>query len=205
MSPSDNIIRVRFPCPLCDWVEKGSKTSRIFDLEDSGFTIIMDCFDHGTQSIGISVHDEDGYIDTNTPLRSIIKGCLFSKRMIDSDDLIIMVDGRDWSGTWLLSVFSQGLSQLGFSSHKYPVRLFAPMILDWSGAKFSKTLYVEQDAYAYLPKGFSDFNNFISEFGETGLEYLWEIVCTWVSDPKKFFRDYSIEYLGTLLSPKEKK
>ncbi len=37
------------------------------------------------------------------------------------------------------------------------------------------------------------------QFGEEGLEKLWQEVKSWVDDPKKLFRNYSAEYLISLL------
>lgn len=72
----------------------------------------------------------------------------------------------------------------------FPVRFYAPMVLDWSGAKFSKSLYVQSDAYHYLPKGLTNYQKFLETYGEAGLRKIWKEVQSRVSDPKKLFRDY---------------
>ena len=56
-----------------------------------------------------------------------------------------MLDGGDWSGIWAQRMHTEGLVRLGFK--EFPIRFFAPVILDWSGAKFSKSLYLKNDAY----------------------------------------------------------
>lgn len=64
---------------------------------------------------------------------------------------------------------------------------------DWSGAKFSKSLYVKNDAYKNINSAF------IKTYGKSGFEKLWYEVESWIKDPKKFSRDYSIEYFQILM------
>ena len=108
-----------------------------------------------------------------------------------------MCDGGDWSGVWDLRIHCEAMNLLGYQ-YNTP-RLFCPVITDWSGAKFSKSLYVENNAYAYLPIGFKDYNEFISIYGYEGLVVLYNEIASWVKSPNKFFRNYSIEYIENIL------
>ncbi|MCL4362868.1 hypothetical protein M1439_00265 [Candidatus Marsarchaeota archaeon] len=96
-------------------------------------------------------------------------------------------------------VISEGLARLGVTYKDRPARVFTPIIEDWSGAKFSKSVYLQQGTYNYLPVGFLNLVKFEEEFGQTGLDKLWCETVSWVSDPKKLFRNYSAEYLLQVL------
>ena len=109
-----------------------------------------------------------------------------------------MVDGGDWVAMADF-VISEGLARLGVTYKDRPARVFTPIIEDWSGAKFSKSVYVQQGTYDYLPVGFLNLVKFEEEFGQTGLDKLWCETVSWVSDPKKLFRNYSAEYLLQVL------
>jgi hypothetical protein len=69
------------------------------------------------------------------------------------------------------------------------------MIEDWSGAKFSKSVYIKAGTYDRLPQEFVSLDNFMDEFGKQGFQKLWTHVSSWVTDPKKFYRNYSLDYL----------
>ena len=94
----------------------------------------------------------------------------------------------------------EGLIKLGFK--QFPIRFFAPVILDWSGAKFSKSLYLKNDAYRNINSAFVNYNNFINFYGEKGMLRLWDEVQNWIDDPKKFFRNYSIDYFEDVMKGK---
>lgn len=60
-----------------------------------------------------------------------------------------MVDGSDWVGIGELMNHVLGL--WGYNAKDLPTRIFTPLIEDWSGAKFSKSVYVKEGTYDYLP------------------------------------------------------
>ena len=77
-----------------------------------------------------------------------------------------------------------------------PVRIFTPIIEDWSGAKFSKSVYVKEGTYKHVPLEFLDYKKFRETFGrERGLEIVLNESRQWMEDPKKLFRNYSVDYL----------
>ena len=70
-----------------------------------------------------------------------------------------------------------------------------PQILDDSGAKLSKTIYLTPGAYADIPPAWTSMQAFEDRFGPAGLAMLWDEVRGWVRSPGKFFRNYSVRYL----------
>jgi hypothetical protein len=76
-----------------------------------------------------------------------------------------------------------------------PFNIFTPQILDDSGAKLSKTIYLTAGAYADMPPAWTSMCAFEQRFGPAGLEMLWKEISEWVASPQKFFRNYSVRYL----------
>ncbi len=105
----------------------------------------------------------------------------------------LIVKGGDWIHAAVL--VSNALELLGYSFRERPDRIATPMIEDWSGAKFSKSVYIKAGTYDRLPQEFVSLDNFTDKFGEQGFQQLWTHVSSWVTDPKKFYRNYSLDYL----------
>ncbi|NKC19988.1 hypothetical protein CWC29_014320 [Pseudoalteromonas sp. S4498] len=198
LSPTDKVIRFRFPCPKCRWVDKSSKTTRILSFDEDHAVLSSRCFKHGEHQIILSEKSSD-FIDTNTPLRDVAKGATLIEEGQHSNELMVMCDGGDWAGVWNMQVFCNGITRLGYPYESLPFRFFSPIITDWSGAKFSKSLYVKAHAYEYLPEGLINFEKFIEFYGKSGFLQLWEEVRSWPEEPKKLFRNYSIDYFQLML------
>ena len=76
------------------------------------------------------------------------------------------VTGSDYSGIYqeqlffrqlaLLRPFLSPAARAAYDTLGPPVFAYAPLVLDWSGAKLSKSLYVKRGAYAYLDGPTSD-------------------------------------------------
>jgi hypothetical protein len=199
VSPSEKRLHLRFPCPRCKYQDKHAASVRIETITETTAVLVSTCYQHGDYNITLSENNSD-FIDANTPLRDILQGVLAMEEDSQSNLTSVMVDGGDWSGVWTLTVFSAGLAQLGYSG--LPARFFSPVIVDWSGAKFSKSLYLENEAYHYLPSGLLDFSKFMSIYGEEGFERLWNEAEGWIRNPKKFFRNYSVDYFRLILEGK---
>lgn len=198
LSPSERRLRLRLRCPLCNWVEKDS-TATTWRL-GSGDTALLSsrCLEHGPYNVELR-EDGGGFVDCNTPLRSVVKAAMLIERERSAPVLTVSVDGADWSGVWFSRVLVEGIGRLGYSAAEMPSQLFAPLIVDWSGAKFSKSLYVRDDAYRYLPEGLADYAAFVRVYGQAGFDRLWDEIRGWVSDPARLFRSYSIDYIARLL------
>jgi len=198
LSPYEKHLRLRFPCPECHYVDKPSRNTKLIEQTNDELIFESYCFEHGKFYSVVRV-DNNTYFDTNTPLRSVAKGVQLVEEGRESNSLVVMVDGGDWSGVWALNIFAYGLSELGYKVADFPMRYFAPIIVDWSGAKFSKSLYLKSNAYKYLPQGLIDFSKFEEMYGHEGFLILWNEVCDWVRSPKKLFRNYSVDYFKLLL------
>jgi hypothetical protein len=203
VSPSKKRLHVRFPCPTCRYVDKAAVTVRLVQSDPERVILAARCPEHGAHRIELR-DDNDAWMDMNTPLRDLAKGMLLIEEWQRTTTLPMTIAGGDWAGMWPLRVFCEGLALLGFPYRGVPPRLFAPIITDWSGAKFSKSLYVRGGAYDYLPRGLVDFSTFQETYGRPGLDKLWSEVQTWVCDPRKLLRNYSIEYFQMILQDDDK-
>ena len=201
IAPSEDHLRVRFSCPECKWQEKEGKTTVLKAIgEDGSLNLSSRCYAHGEHQITLAPNNKD-FVDMNTPLRNVIKEALFIEEAKERKGLDLMVDGGDWVHMAIF-VVNEGLSHLGYTYTDMPVRFFTPIIEDWSGAKFSKSVYVAKGTYEYLPPGFLNYVEFKQEYGIEGIETLWKEAYSWTSDPKKIFRNYSSDYIVQILRKK---
>lgn len=77
---------------------------------------------------------------------------------------------------------------MGIDLERYfPYISYAPMIVDWSGAKLSKSLYVRENAYAYLQRAGLGFLLEYRKMVEGGknVTILFRMVEGWMNEPKK--------------------
>ena len=193
IAPSEGLLRIRFPCNECYVMEKTSKDSRIIENHAPDYvTYQSECPEHGEFEIRVS-QDEDNLIDFNTSIRNVIKEARFIEEAKGSNAMNLMVDGGDWTGMAFQVMQSLGL--LGYQISDLPVRIFTPIIEDWSGAKFSKSVYVKEGTYKHVPLEFLDYKKFKETFGIHGLETVLNESRKWIEDPKKLFRNYSVDYL----------
>lgn len=195
LDPSNHGMLVRTKCPICNWSNR-SPSSYKYLATDENLTIKSDCFEHGEYELNITA-DNNCYIDMNTQLRDLTKGVLFSLRLDENGVLTIMCDGKDWSGEWAQRIHYKGMRRLGIKN--VTERLFTPLITDWSGGKFSKSVYLQKGSYTGKEKIMADYDSIIQKYGIAGLEKIYNEVCSWVLSPEKFFRNYSEEYFVYLL------
>ena len=198
LAPSDLKLHIRFPCPTCGYMEKqGTKT--VIKERKSGYDIVLEseCFEHGKHQISITPDNKD-FVDMNTPIRTVAREALFIEEAKKNQALNLVVMGGDLVHLDEL-VIAEGLALLGYQYKDRPTRIYSPLVEDWSGAKLSKSVYVQKGTYGYLPSGFLDLADFKTQFGESGIETLWKEATAWVLNPKKLFRNYSTEYFSQLL------
>lgn len=193
--PSERNLHIRSICPYC---HLGKKKLNVLNEkhDNNSVEILEECPYHGKYSTKV-YRDNDSYIDINTQFRDLTKGISFIEEDKNNDTLTIMLDGGDWGGLWAQRIHTEGMVRLGYTD--FPIRFFAPVILDWSGAKFSKSLYLKSDAYKNMNQAFINYDNFVKVYGEKGIELLWKEVSSWVEEPKKFFRDYSVDYFDEVI------
>lgn len=195
LDPSNKKLFMRTRCPVCNISNRDPEKFH-FKSNNSELLFYGDCCIHGSYSICFNV-DNDAYIDMNTQLRDLTKGALIAHEMKKNERLVIMCDGKDWSGEWAQRMHYEGLLHLGY--HNITTRFFAPLIVDWSGGKYSKSVYLLNDNYGGFEKVMSNFDSFYINYGEPGFMCIYNEVASWISDPIKFFRNYSNEYFEQLL------
>ena len=196
LDPKAGEIRLRVPCPRCGITEKHIwKTSFIQNKNE--IRVNSFCPEHGDFFVDINT-DSDAIFDMNVPLRYLVKALFLLK----SDELnmtkSVLVDGGDWSGMWPLRIYMESLIKLGKRS--VPCVIYTPTITDWSGSKLSKRMYVGENAYReYNLEGLFNYSLLYKEYGEDAFDTLFAEINNWVKDPKKFIRDYSVEYMNGVL------
>ncbi|MBT8228125.1 MAG: hypothetical protein HKP61_18610 [Dactylosporangium sp.] len=198
VAPADGVVRIRPRCPQCRLMEKSASSLRI----SAGPGVVhLDsrCPDHGPYRASIPVDGSDGWYDANTPVRSIQKGYLLAYERDQYDACSVSVDGADWGGAWHAHVLAPALATLGIPVPDWPISVFTPLIVDRSGGKLSKTLYVRHGAYADLPDLFLDLNTLIRRHGTDILTTLWDEVCRWAAEPRRLHRHYSVDHLAEII------
>lgn len=197
VSPSEGVLRIRPVCAECGLVDKEARTV-MYDSDDSPKTVCFDCPNHGKVYAAFS--DLASVIDTNAPIRTVLRSLCFHKEKATNGRATIIVNGGDWAGAWMQRVYFDGLSLFGCCGTDVPFNLFVPQILDESGAKLSKTIYLEEDAYSNIDTHWLTVPAFRAAFGEAGYRLLWDEIENWMNSPTRFFRNYSVKYFAELFS-----
>jgi hypothetical protein len=196
-SPSERRLRIRPVCPRCGLVDKTARTVQV--QQDNGLTLVFRCGHHGSQAAWLD--DPAAVIDANTPIRTVLRSLCFSRDRDERGTETVVLNGGDWAGAWMQRVYFDGLHQLGCCGTQVPFNIFTPQILDDSGAKLSKTIYLARGAYADIPPAWTSMQAFEDRFGAVGLDMLWDEVSGWVRSPEKFFRNYTVRYLEHAFGP----
>jgi hypothetical protein len=182
-------------CLKCGLLDKAAKTVQ-FDNATNPTSVSFVCPNHGT--IKSFLDDPSCVIDCNTPIRTILRSYCFFKERQSSGVETIIINGSDWAGAWMQRVYFDGLANLDCKGIDTPFNLFTPLILDETGAKLSKTIYLEKGAYSEIDKSWLSVPAFILRFGDRGLNVLWDEIESWINSPERFFRDYSLSYIKHL-------
>jgi hypothetical protein len=197
VAPADSRIRPR--CPACRLTEKSARTLTI-RADHGRVHLDSTCPTHGRYRETIHIDGADGWYDANTPVRSIQKGYLLARERDLHDACSVSVDGADWGGAWHAHVLAPALSALGLPHTTWPVSVFTPLVVDRTGGKLSKTLYVRHGAYADLPRSYLDLDLLLAEYGEHALDVLWDEVRRWAREPGRLHRSYTLDYLHGVLT-----
>ena len=184
-----NNLRVRMSCPICGLTDKNSVKNEY--TED---TVIFYCPEHGKYSV--NVNDDISKLEYNSPLRNLIRGVVYTaiNNSLDYDYEILRITGSDYAGFYQEELRYKLASYLGCDVHNMSMIFYAPLVVDWSGAKLSKSLYVKEGAYHDIPKKFINYSFLKEALGYKGLEILYDIVLKWINNPYMLFRHYSIYY-----------
>jgi hypothetical protein len=200
VAPADGIVRIRPRCPDCRLVEKSARHLAI-TAGDGVVHLDSYCAFHGHYRENIDIAGTHGWYDANTPIRSVQKGYLLATEREQYRACTVSVDGADWGGSWHANVLAPALSALGVPAREWPVSIFTPLVLDRSGGKLSKTLYVRYGAsYADLPEAFLNLDVLLDEHGADALDPIWAEVSRWACEPQRLHRSYTVDYLASLFT-----
>ena len=178
LDPKDGQIRLRFPCPKCGLTEKHLLNTKIEDISNEHIKMKSICPYHGEYSINIDKNSTDLF-DMNVPLRYLVKILYLLKKDKEENSLNVIVDGGDWSGIWPLRVYMEPLLKLKHSD--VPSIIYTPTILSQLSAPALQS-------------------KFYNQYGEVGFQRLYNEINNWILEPKKFIRDYTIEYMDAILN-----
>ena len=140
LSPETKRLGLRAPCSTCGLADK-SGVKNCYCSDSIFFTYPL----HGEFRINLCSSDQVERLEMNTPLRNLVRVLSCSK---DQKALWILCTGADYAGFYQ----EQLCYRLVEHQSQLPMIFYAPLILDWSGSKLSKSLYIEEGAYAYLCK-----------------------------------------------------
>ncbi len=195
VNPKTKKIKARVKCPICKNMDFDYTNTSFNKLDENTYQFSSKCYIHGEFNVDFSMTNKT-FISMDTSLRDITKSLSF----IDNRTAFtVMMDGGDWGGAWALRIHGEVLATLGYK--EMATRFFAPIIMDWSGAKFSKSVYLKKGTI--LDKRFCDYEEFLKAYGIKGLSLLWNEVREWIKNPNKFFRNYSIDFIKLILSQGE--
>ena len=201
VAPADGIVRIRPRCPDCRQLEKSARSLTI-TAGDGEVHLDSLCPVHGPYRETIDVTGTEGWYDANTPVRSIQKGFLLSAERDLYEACSVSVDGADWGGAWHAHVLAPALATLSIPAVEWPVSVFTPLILDRSGGKLSKTLYIRYGpAYADLPEALLNLDVLLDEHGDEALDAIWTEVTRWAIEPQRLHRAYTVDYLADIIRP----
>ncbi|MGH3938468.1 MAG: hypothetical protein ACRDTG_07490 [Pseudonocardiaceae bacterium] len=199
VAPADGIVRIRPRCPECRLMEKSAKHLTI-TAGDGEVRLDSRCPIHGWYRETIDITGSGGWYDANTSVRSVQKGFLLSAERDLYQACSVSIDGADWGGAWHAHVLAPALATLGIPVAEWPVSMFTPLVLDRSGGKLSKTLYVRYGpAYADLTEAFLNLDVLLDHHGDDALDAIWTEVIRWAAEPRRLHRAYIVDHLAGLI------
>lgn len=219
LSPKYGTLALRAACPIpgCGLAEKHGQLNVYNDISSHqnknassaahDATITFHCPQHGPHTICISEPADVARLEANAPARNLIRSM---SQLLDTSTHHVRITGADYAGMYqevfLYRPLAAWSAATGLAAGRTPHILYAPLIVDWSGAKLSKSLYIREGGYEAMKlfgaEGLCGFTQLKSQFGgdgEEGLRRLWEEVQGWVEDPRKLFRTFSVEYLRRVI------
>ena len=189
LDPKYEKLRIRVACPKCGLADKNGINTRF-----EGDNIISYCPEHGEFITNIKY--ESDKLEYNTPVRNLVRGVAYGMHNEDQEHnyQIMRITGSDYAGFYQEELLYKPASIIKFPIEKLPAILYTPLVLDWSGAKLSKSLYVREGAYSDLPSYLINYEYMKNIFGIEGLYIINNITNDWIENPYLLFRNYSIYY-----------
>ncbi|MFH1566068.1 MAG: hypothetical protein ABIB98_02600 [bacterium] len=188
LDPKKKKLKIRVPCPDCGLTDKDSVRNILFKNYLQAY-----CPKHGKFR---AYYKNSNRFEYNTPLRNLIRALVYSADNTNpkKDYCWVRITGADYAGFYQEELLYRTVALMGYGIDKLPIILYAPLIVDWSGAKLSKSMYVKHGAYKYLPDYLVSYERFHERFGEKGIAKLHCEVKSWLENPYKLFRTYSVYY-----------
>lgn len=200
LDPKYGNLRIRVACPNCGLSDKNSQLTK-FD----GDKIYSYCPEHGV--FVIDIKNESDRLEYNTPIRNLVRAIAYGMHNEDllQDYQIMRITGSDYAGFYQEELLYKPSAILGYPVNKLPAILYTPLVLDWSGAKLSKSLYVKEGAYNDLPPYLINYEFLKNTKGIQALNVIHKITDDWVENPYLLFRNYSIYYFQKEFEEYEKR
>lgn len=198
LDPDNGRLRMRCSCLECGLVDKEGINTII---EDNIIKSV--CPHHGEYHVNYML--ESNRVEYNTPLRNLVRAIMYGiiNHNNNYEYEVIRVTGGDYAGFYQEELLYKVSSILGYEANRLPMIIYCPQILDWSGAKLSKSLYVKQGAYQDLPKYVINYSSLRDEFGIKGLDIIIAETKLWLQEPYRLFRNYSVYYFIKLFKESE--
>lgn len=189
LDPKYKNLRIRVACPYCGLADKNSLTTK-FENE----FVYSVCPVHGEYKTDI--RNESDKLEYNTPVRNLVRAIAYGMHNNDENQnyQIMRITGSDYAGFYQEELLYKPAALLGFPVNKLPSILYTPLVLDWSGAKLSKSLYVKEGAYSDLPSYLINYEYLKKSKGIEALDVIHNITDNWIDKPYLLFRNYSIYY-----------
>jgi len=196
LAPSHGVVHVRVPCPECGWAEKRADRTKLAHLDEDGAVFTAVCLDHGGYEVHVDPEDDAAYLDLATLYRNLVKERALGR---DLATLHVMMKGGDWA--FGCQLVDGALAALETPAPQLPVRVFTPQVLAHTGAKLSKSLLRERGE-GVLPADVEPWMldttawpGSIDDYVDT---LVW-MVSELLTDPKHFFRSFTVKELGRLI------
>jgi ASC-1-like (ASCH) protein len=195
MAPSHGVVHIRLPCPDCGWAEKRGDRTRLAHLDEDGAVFTAVCLDHGRYEVHVDPADPAPYLDLATLYRNLVKERALGR---DTGTLHVMMKGGDWA--FGCQLVDGALGALGTPATQMPVRIFTPQVLAHTGAKLSKSL-LREHGQGVLPADVEPWMLDTTTWPGSVDNYVdalvW-LVGELLTDPKHFFRSFTVKELGRL-------
>ncbi|MFD2422492.1 ASCH domain-containing protein [Amycolatopsis pigmentata] len=197
MAPSHGVVHIRVPCPECGWAEKRGDRTKLAHLDEDGATFTAVCFDHGPYEAHIDPEDDQPYLDLATLYRNLVKERALGRA---TGTLHVMMKGGDWA--FGCQLVDGALGALDTPPTNMPMRIFTPQVLAPTGAKLSKSLLREQGK-GVLPTDVEPWMLDTTTWPggvDNYVDALVWLVGELLTDPKHFFRSFTVKELGRLMT-----
>jgi hypothetical protein len=206
LSPKHGKLALRAACPVagCSLAEKHGQLNTYHPSSSTDTErITLHYPRHGPHTIRLTNPREVARLEANAPTRNLLRSM---SQLLDTRAHHVRVTGADYAGTYqealLLRPLAAWSARTGLAAGRTPHILYAPLVVDWSGAKLSKSLYVREGGYDMMKvfgtDGLCSYRVLKERVGggAEGLRRVWEEVGRWMEDPKRLFRAWSVEYLA---------